>query len=261
MFGKTNIKKVNTLARLAWIKSPYAKHYFQNQTRHLQSALMQFSGPSVLQIGKVLSPEIESQLDFPLPILTRAVSYEIIKKDRLESNVAHDENLNVMQSDAAFLPLADESISSLIMPHVLETHTLPHQVLREAHRVLKPEGCLVLTSFNPRSFVSLQRFLSPDSAYKGQYYSAKRVKDWLQLLGFEVTGGAMYQYAPLTNSPRLRKLTAFLELAGNRWFPMFGGAYMIVAKKRDLGGTLVGNARVKKKPVRLRHIAAKVSQN
>jgi len=227
---------------------------------YLQSALMQMGGPTVVQLGKVMNPTIESRLDYPLRVLVRSVSHELIQQDLQHgSEKENTDNLHIIQADMAFLPLLEESASSLIMPHILETHTMPHQVLREVHRVLKSDGCLVLTGFNPVSLLSLQRYIYPKAVYRGQYYSLNRVKDWLQLLGFEVTGSAMFQYAPLINSPSLRKLTSFLELVGNRWLPMFGGGYMIVAKKRDLGTTFIGKTQFKKTSVRLGHVAAKVT--
>src|SRR5690606_37876295 len=54
-------------------------------------------------------------------------------------------------ADAAALPLASQSVELLVLPHVLEYAHDAHAVLREAERVLLPEGRLVIVGFNPRS--------------------------------------------------------------------------------------------------------------
>ena len=72
------------------------------------------------------------------------------------------------------------------------------------------------------------------------------------MLGFDVVASMPYQYAPLSKNQRIRKSFQFLESIGDRWLPMAGGGYMITAKRRDLGMTLVGKLKYKKpKPGRL----------
>ena len=59
-----------------------------------------------------------------------------------------DPELFLMTADA--MAWESHSIDVLLMPHSHETAALT-QVLHEASRVLKPEGRLVLTGFNPKS--------------------------------------------------------------------------------------------------------------
>ena len=49
--------------------------------------------------------------------------------------------------------------TSSVMPHVLESHDNPHQILREVERILIPDGQLVITGFNPLSLWGLLRRL------------------------------------------------------------------------------------------------------
>src|SRR5690606_23939020 len=49
------------------------------------------------------------------------------------------------------LPFASQSIDLLVLPHSLELSPEPHRLLREAERVLVPEGKLLVTCFNPYS--------------------------------------------------------------------------------------------------------------
>ncbi len=218
-----------------WRQSDYATPYFRAQRSFLQQGLRQAVGPCVLQLGDMLDTTLVDELDLPRVI-------------RLHSELSEDRPIELV-ADPAFLPFDVDTFSTVLLPHVIEMNELPHQVLREAHRVLMPEGHLVLTGFNPASFIGLQRWINKRAVPPGRYYSTRRVIDWLQLLGFEVTASAIFHYAPISRRARLQRGFAFLESIGNRWLPMTGGAYMICAKKRVAGSTLIGKpARVRKKP-------------
>lgn len=212
----------------SWLNTAYAKQLLACESPYLRQALKQITGPRVLQIGNVVEQPVIEELDFPQLVITSQCN-------RAERATVH--------ADPAFLPIQADSIASVILPHSLESHELPHQVLREAHRVLMSDGYLLLTGLNPVSLVGLQRWLMPWATIRGQYYTPKRVIDWLQLLGFEVVGSAMFQYAPLSKSPRVQKIFRFLNPVGDRWLPMLGGGYMITAKKREIGMNLVGRVR------------------
>src|SRR5256885_235012 len=51
-------------------------------------------------------------------------------------------------ADPLQLPIATQSVDLVALPHVLESHPNPHEVLREAERVLMPEGQVVISGFN-----------------------------------------------------------------------------------------------------------------
>jgi len=211
-----------------WFSSVYANKYFTAERPHMEAAIRQAIGPKVLQIGSLLDQRLVD--DFELPYLVRSTGVEREGSDFI--------------ADPAFLPIAPDSFSTVLLPHVLEGSELPHQVLREAHRVLMHEGYIVLTGFNPFSLLGLQNVFYRKAVFNGHYYTPRRVIDWLQLLGFEVVASSMYQYAPLSTKPGVNRVFNFLESVGDRWLPMTGGGYMIAAKKRSVKPTLVG--RVKK---------------
>lgn len=145
-------------------------------------------------------------------------------------------------ADPHFLPVASQSIDLLLLPHVLEFAADPHQILREVERVLMPEGHLVISGFNPLSLWGVKRVLSrAHGAYpwNGRFISLVRMKDWLSLLNFEMTGGRMCCYAPPFAGSRWRERFAFMEKAGDRWWPLGGGVYFLVAKKRVPGMRLI----------------------
>ena len=87
------------------------------------------------------------------------------------------------------LPFATGSLDLVLLPHVLEFSAHPHRVLREVERVLVPEGSVVISGFNPLSLWGLRRLIArrgAEAPWSGHYRSAMRIRDWLNLLGFEM---------------------------------------------------------------------------
>lgn len=140
------------------------------------------------------------------------------------------------------LPLASQSVDLLVLPHVLEFSEHPHQILRETERVLMPEGSIVIAGFNPLSLWGARRALWPrgeDYPWRGRFIGLLRLKDWLSLLGFELNGGRFGCYAPAFSQTRWLQRSAFMEKAGDRWWPICGGVYVVRAIKRVVGMRLV----------------------
>ncbi len=144
--------------------------------------------------------------------------------------------------DLRELPFATNSVDLVVMPHVLEFHADRHQILREVERILIAEGQLVITGFNPLSLWGLRQRLrmGPDEyPLNGGYISVLRLKDWLQLLSFEVDRGIFGCYAPPCAQERWLKRWHFMEAAGNRWWSYAGGVYLLRAVKRVRGMRLI----------------------
>jgi SAM-dependent methyltransferase len=139
------------------------------------------------------------------------------------------------------LPFETGSIDLMLLPHVLEFNAQPHQVLREVERVMLPEGSLLISGFNPYSLWGMRRLLGRKSGYpwRGNFISLSRLKDWLALLGFEVVEVKFACYAPPFNSPSLLKRSHLFEPAGDRWWKVGGGIYMVKAIKRVPGMRLI----------------------
>ncbi len=136
------------------------------------------------------------------------------------------------------LPLANQSIDLLVLPHVLEFSVDPHAVLREAERVLVPEGRLLITGFNPWSLWGLRRMRSSNGIAPWQSshpIALPRLKDWLALLDLEPMGGEFLCYSLPVQREHWLKRTRFLELAGDRWWPAAGGVYCLDVVKRVKG--------------------------
>jgi SAM-dependent methyltransferase len=136
------------------------------------------------------------------------------------------------------LPIESQSIDLLVLPHVLDFSPDPHTVLREAERVLLPEGRLLITGFNPWSLWGLRRLRASQglAPWQGSNPIAlQRLKDWLALLQLEPMGGEFLCYSLPVQRERWLSRTRFLELAGDRWWPAAGGVYCLDVIKRVKG--------------------------
>ena len=118
----------------------------------------------------------------------------------------------------------------------------PHAVLREIDRVMMPEGRLIILGFNPWSLWGLRSAIGPsrqEPPWNGKFVSLLRVKDWLALLGFEVSAGRLVCYVPPVKSEKWLQHLSFMEPAGDRWWAVGGAVYMLQAIKRVRGVRLL----------------------
>lgn len=140
------------------------------------------------------------------------------------------------------LPIGSASLDLVLLPHVLEFSRHPHQVLREVERVLVPDGRVIIAGFNPFSLFGARRMLSRSKdvmPWDGHYFSFMRLKDWLTLLGFETQSGGFGCYAPPACSEKWIRRWGFVEKAGQRWWPVCGGVFLLQGVKRVHGMTLI----------------------
>jgi hypothetical protein len=79
------------------------------------------------------------------------------------------------------------------------------------------------------------------------------LRDWLRLLGFEVESARFGCYRPAFDSPRWMERCAWMDTAGARWWPIFGGVFMVSAVKHHPGMRLVGRV-AQKRPQSLRQL-------
>ena len=148
----------------------------------------------------------------------------------------------VLMTAAEALPFSEASLDLLLMPHTLEASNDPHAALREAARVLVPEGRLVISGLNPVSLLGLQRRVErsagylPDLSLGVGYW---RLRDWLQLLSFEIEAVQFGCYRPATQSPQWLGRWQFMERLGHAGWPILGGVYCVVAVKRVQGMRMV----------------------
>jgi SAM-dependent methyltransferase len=134
-----------------------------------------------------------------------------------------------LQAKNTQLPFADESWQHILLIHQLDHHQQPLLLIKEVLRVLKPQGKLTIIGLNP---YSIWRFYHQYYFLSG-LFSVYRLRIWLKLIGCDSqTGGfAMYRL-PIQ---RWLSHTKVLEKVGARWFPSFGGLYLMTFVKKEKG--------------------------
>src|SRR4026209_867250 len=128
-----------------------------------------------------------------------------------------------LAADPMQLPPANQGVDLVALPHALESTADPHLVLREAERVLMPEGQLVISGFNSFSLWRLRQLCARKGSgapWDERFIVLLRLKDWLHLLGFEFNGGRFGCYAPPFENPLWLSRFSFMEPAGARWWPI-----------------------------------------
>jgi SAM-dependent methyltransferase len=158
----------------------------------------------------------------------------------------------VLLSDYDALPFPSQSLDLVVLPHTLELSRDAHETLREVERVLMPEGRLVVLGFNPTSLWGLrQRFggLGPRLGQEGRFLPREagfigywRLRDWMKLLGFHIELGRFGCYRPALVSPLWMERLRWMDRTGERWWPVLGAVYCLVAVKRVQGMRLLGPA-------------------
>jgi SAM-dependent methyltransferase len=143
------------------------------------------------------------------------------------------------------LPFASQSLDLVVLPHVLEMTLDPHQVLREVDRVLRPEGRVIVTGFNPVSLWGLRETLGVPLGqgflpHPSRLITLLRLRDWLRLLRYSPSDSQHGCFRPACRSQRWLDRFAFTERVGDRWWPILGAVYLQSAIKRLPGMTLQG---------------------
>lgn len=226
----------------AWFDTPPGRYVLEWEQVHLDEAVADVFGYHAVQCGE---PALDALRANRMPHRVRALRGDEPEADGPCVRVEHFEEL----------PFDTQSLDLLVLPHVLEFAADPHQVLREADRVLRPEGRLIVVGFNPVSLWGARqfaprglvgRFLPRDAHFIG----VPRLRDWCKLLSFELERARYGCWRPPCRTDLWLERTRFLERAGDRWWPICGAVYLVAATKRVRGMRLIGPAWKRTAPAR-----------
>ncbi len=198
-----------------WYQTTVGQAIYQQEQAFLQKALKQVHAWNILQMGYVSWED-----DF----LTEEQKRHYVIVDRNRKTTAP---VPVIQGALDALPVASKSMDVVIMPHALEFEPNPQQVLREAKRVLRPEGKLLFLGFNPRGLYRLFHYRlcgRKSIPWCGHFISQNRMHDWLSLLSFEFESES-YSFLP---SRKFRQI----ETVVGKYTPSLTIGYSITAIKR-----------------------------
>jgi SAM-dependent methyltransferase len=219
-----------------WLGSPPGRYLLDWEQVQLDAAVGDVFGFHAVQCG---APQIDALRANRMPHRIAALlpQESLAKQPASQVRVEH----------FGELPFVTQSIDLVVLPHVLEFAHDPHQVLREVDRVLRPEGRLVVTGFNPVSLWGARQLapgwlLEPFLPRKEHFIAAPRLRDWCKLLGFEAERARYGCYRLPCHTQLWLDRTRFMERAGDRWWPICGAVYIVSAIKRVHGMRLIGPA-------------------
>jgi SAM-dependent methyltransferase len=145
---------------------------------------------------------------------------------------------NAIVSSSRELAIESETQDVVILHHALDFSDAPHQTLREAARVLKSSGTIVIIGFNPLSSWGMRKLLgrSPQAPWNHRFISGKRIEDWLNLLDFKLDPTNYHYYGlPFNNGGLLRRFL-WLDKILNTKVPL--GAYYLISAQKQLGARI-----------------------
>jgi len=241
----------------AWLRTAPGRYLLEWEQDRLDHAVTDAFGFHALQLGL---PELDGLRANRMPHRWIATDSLVVPellplpppRDGLSTTQQAEDPIGLhCEFDA--LPFPQNSLDLVVLPHALELARDPHQTLREVERVLVPEGRVVIAGFNPTSLWGLRQRagrmkrglgLGRDKSLylprAGEFIGYWRLRDWLRLLGFEVEIGRFGCYRPPFESERWLQRCAWMDPVGDRWWPVLGAVYFLVAVKRVRGMRLIG---------------------
>ena len=242
-----------------WFRTPAGCYVLQWEQVHLDTAVADLFGFHALQLGL---PELEALRANRMPhrwVATESLPHSRPSHHAIGADVdaaTPPRAAVALHCDFDALPFDANSLDLVVLPHSLELARDPHLALREVERVLVPEGRVVIVGFNPSSLWGVRQLLGRFRRWlgirpqqelflsaEGEFLGYRRLRDWLRLLSFEVEAGRFGCYRPPLGSQKWLSRFAWVESVGDRWWPVFGAVYFVVAVKRVRGMRLVGLVR------------------
>jgi SAM-dependent methyltransferase len=247
-----------------WFQAPAGRYLLDWEQRHLDQVVADLFGFHALQLGMTELEGLRANrmphrwvaldahgVEVPRPVVEGDPAAEVPAD--VTADVSTGRVAVVLRCDFDALPFDSQSLDLVVLPHTLELARDPHLALGEVERVLRPEGRVVILGFNPTSLWGLRQrcgrllryigfsrqkplFLPNDGEFLGYW----RLRDWLRLLSFEVQGGRFGCYRPPLKTDAWLARYAWTERIGERWWPVLGSVYLLVAVKRVRGMRLVG---------------------
>lgn len=138
-------------------------------------------------------------------------------------------------ADEMNLPIKSKALQCALLPFLLDFHPYPHEVLREAARVVDDDGYLAICGFNPFSLWGLCHYTGHFRRrfdWGGRFIAVHRIIDWLTILQFETCSVDYLFYRPPVQSMRCKEQLSWMEPLGRNLLHRCGSVYVLLAAKR-----------------------------
>lgn len=144
-------------------------------------------------------------------------------------------DVRLVRAELTALPFGDARFDAVLGVTILCFVAEPLAALREAARVLRPGGRLVLGELNRWSIWSatrrLQGLVRPTTYRQAHFHGSGELCRLCKAVGLRVTGWAGLLHLPPCPSARCLQVLAPLEHLGQRYMPRFGAFLVVVASK------------------------------
>ncbi|MEH6472622.1 MAG: class I SAM-dependent methyltransferase [Halopseudomonas sp.] len=213
-----------------WFESDLGQQLLKHEQRVLDDLMPKLYGYHLLQISALDRAELTTQSPAGHSFKLVSASYLGMPETSL---VAEMETL----------PIASECVDAVVLHHALDFACSPHQVLREAVRVLRPGGRLIVVGFNSLSFWGVQRLLPKrreQVPWMGHFMTYRRLHDWLRLLEMKFDRVESGFYRPPLQSARWMQRMGCFERWGKRSKSINGAFWVVAAAKETYAATPVG---------------------
>lgn len=208
--------------RASWLNTELGQRVHALECKLVTEALTQVFGWQLLQIG--MWGQTHALMNTARTQRKAVLSNDVI---------VETPGVMSIRSRTDSLAIASDTVDAVLLPHTLEHTADPHELLREVERILPGDGQLIILGFRPFSLWGTRNLLGVQGFPPGteRLIAERRLRDWLKLLGFEVTDARRYLFTwPWGGAvPRSQRL---LESVGNHVWPLLAGAYMLMARKR-----------------------------
>ena len=196
-----------------WYQNAYGKYCLELEQGLVSQCLSQLPAQYLLQIGDHFLSYLSESTKAQKRIFLEPTTTSIIKPP-----------LAFCQGFAETLPFDKERIDVVLLAHALEVVSDPKKVLEEIHRVLVPEGYLLVTGFQPQLLRGLYQKQSSQ-------IGLSVLRSWLSQYDFEVISGKLFCFTPFSLGLLGIKLP-FLEKIGPFSCPFLGSMYALLVQKR-----------------------------
>jgi len=160
-----------------------------------------------------------------------------------EQSALHEgvEGAQKIVAQSHVLPFAENSIDGFLLANELDFAQDPHEILREVDRVITQSGYVIISGFNPLSLAGLAKYFPVkrnNKLHDARFFTSYRIKDWLQLLGFEVIEQRQIMFSTLFFQPRWQ-YSKRLQYYLSTYLPWCSAVYVILARKRVVPMTTI----------------------
>lgn len=222
---KHKLAQKNLQSIQQWFESELGQELLEAEKRAINRLLPSLFGYFLVEIA--ISPLMNLAAD-------SLIGHKISTSTHLQLGLSD----SAILCEPTELPFEHNSIDVVLLHHSLDFTDNPHQVLREAIRVLRPGGYIITVGFNPASWWGIRKLCKRSIKapwQRAQFISHGRLADWMSLLGLTELRSLTDYYLPPLVSKKWRHKFIKTQAFGRRSTPK-NGAFTVTLARKDIEG-------------------------